>query len=164
MKKKVVLFVNGAGGHATEMKSLLNYLSTDLGNYKYDALINLGSPVDSSLCHFNFYLPDIRHKNSNFITLLSALPIFIYTLLLLCFLFFKYNVVSVISTGPGVCIIPSLFFKKLSRSKIIYFESNCHFYEKSLTGKLMCKISDLFVIQNKELSSVYPAGVYLGRL
>jgi beta-1,4-N-acetylglucosaminyltransferase len=164
MKKSAVLFINGNGGHATEMKSLLKYLSKDIVNYHYDTLINLGSPIYDVLCQKNIYLPDIRHKNSLFITLVSILPVFIYTIFVLFFLSLKFNVVATISTGPGLCIFPSYFFKFFFQSKVIFFESNCHFYNKSLTGKLMYKFSDIFIVQNKELCNVYPSSIYLGRL
>ena len=75
----------------------------------------------------------------------------------------KYNVLAVVSTGPGIAIVVSLFFK-IFLVKIIFIETWSRFNTKSLTGTIMYKISNKFYIQNKSLQSIYPNSIYSGLL
>ena len=53
---------------------------------------------------------------------------------------------------------------KLFNSKIVFIESWSRFEKASFAGKFIYPIANLFLIQNKELSSVYPKSKYSGRL
>jgi UDP-N-acetylglucosamine:LPS N-acetylglucosamine transferase len=67
----------------------------------------------------------------------------------------------VISTGAlatfPICVIAKLFGKK-----VIYIESFARVDAPSLTGKLMYRVADLFIVQWEEMMSFYPNAVYGG--
>lgn len=67
----------------------------------------------------------------------------------------------VITTGAlvsyPICVIAKLF-----RKKIVYIESFARVNSKSLTGRLIYPISDLFLVQWKEMLELYPKAKYVG--
>lgn len=67
----------------------------------------------------------------------------------------------IISTGALVTY-PFCVVCKLKKIKIIYIESFARVDEKSLTGKLMYPIADLFLVQWEEMKELYPNAVYAG--
>ena len=68
----------------------------------------------------------------------------------------------VITTG-ALCSYPvCIIAKKIFKSKIIYIESFARCDTVSLTGKLMIKYADLFIVQWKEMLKLLPKAVYGG--
>lgn len=61
----------------------------------------------------------------------------------------------IISTGAGVAVPTCFLGKFLFKSKIIFIESFCRIKEPSLSGKLIYPISDLFLVQWKNLLKFY---------
>ena len=51
---------------------------------------------------------------------------------------------------------------KLAKKKIIYIESFARVDSPSLTGKLMYKVADIFIIQWEELKQFFPNAIYGG--
>jgi UDP-N-acetylglucosamine:LPS N-acetylglucosamine transferase len=76
----------------------------------------------------------------------------------------KHSVKAVISTGPGISILTALFFKLFTKAKVIHVETWSRFYSKSLTGRILYRLSDFFFVQNEELLKLYPKAIYRGRL
>ena len=75
----------------------------------------------------------------------------------------KYNVVGLLSTGPGIAIIPSLFFRVFS-VPIVFIETWSRFETKSFTGKVMYMVADKFYVQTREQLKYYPKAIYSGML
>jgi hypothetical protein len=69
----------------------------------------------------------------------------------------------IVSTGPGIAIIPAIIFR-LFKKLVIHVETWSRFYSKSLTGMIMYPVSDIFIIQNIELQCFYKRAIYAGRL
>lgn len=67
----------------------------------------------------------------------------------------------VISTGALIAY-PFCLLAKLGGKKIVFIETFARVYDKSLTGKLIYPIADLFVVQWETLLKVYPKAVYTG--
>jgi UDP-N-acetylglucosamine:LPS N-acetylglucosamine transferase len=70
---------------------------------------------------------------------------------------------GVISTGPGLSVVPMLVLRLLG-VKIIFVETYCRFNTRSMTGRLMSKIAHRFLVQNKDQLVLYPNAEYCGRL
>ena len=68
---------------------------------------------------------------------------------------------GVISTGE-LATFPICVLAKLFRKKVIYIESFARVDEPSLTGRLMYKVADLFIVQWEEMKEFYPNAVYGG--
>lgn len=162
-KEKVILFIYGVGGHEEQMKRLLNGFSECLeSKYKYVFLAERGAKYKFS--SNTIFTQELRNKHSLLKSIIH-LPIFIYNLLTILFsLIRNYKIAFIVSTGPGLVLPYSIFFKIFSKTKIIFVETWSRFYSKSFSGKFMYKIADLFFIQSETLKSVYPKAKYSGRL
>lgn len=68
--------------------------------------------------------------------------------------FFKEKPDTVITTGAGVAV-PLCYFAKLFGRKVICIESFCRIENPSFTGRLLYKISDVFLVQWEELLGKY---------
>ena len=69
----------------------------------------------------------------------------------------------VVTTG-AMCSVPVCFAAKRLGIKVIYVESFARVETPSLTGKIMYRIADLFLVQWKDLLQFYPKAVYGGSL
>ena len=76
-------------------------------------------------------------------------------------IFKKENPDIIITTGAGL-VIPTCLYAKLFHKKIIFIESLARIHSMSKTGRILYKISDLFIVQNEELTKKFPKAVYGG--
>jgi len=60
----------------------------------------------------------------------------------------------VITTGAGMAV-PFCCIAKLFGKKVIYIESFCRIEEPSLTGKVLYRVADIFLVQWEELLGKY---------
>jgi beta-1,4-N-acetylglucosaminyltransferase len=162
MKTKSIIFVYGEGGHKAQMKRLLHLMRQENNeNIKYIGVCENNSTLETLDENYSF-LP-LRDKYSNLRTVIN-IPIALFSYLKILFVLHKkYDVKAVVSTGPGIAIIVSLFFKIFGK-KIIFIETWSRFETKSITGKIMYKVADKFYIQNKSLQKHYPKAIYGGLL
>lgn len=66
-----------------------------------------------------------------------------------------------ITTGALIAF-PFCVYAKLMGAKVIYIESFARVHDRSLTGKLVYPIADLFLVQWESLLEVYPKARYVG--
>ncbi len=158
-KQTVILVIYGAGGHKTEMQRLVSQLTVS----NPVALVSLGSGVlnNPALAHYQAY--DVRDKHSRLRSLLKLFPAVLKTLFDVLTISRRYKVAGVLSTGPGLCILPMLLFRVVG-VKTVFLETFCRFESRSFTGRIMYRIAHRFLIQNRELQSLYPNAEYSGRL
>jgi len=74
-----------------------------------------------------------------------------------------------VSNGPGTCVPFFYVFYimkclKLSKAKLIFFESWCRVRDLSLSGKLVKPIVDEFIVHWPELAKKYSKCKYLGKI
>ena len=62
------------------------------------------------------------------------------------------------TAGPMCCI------GKIFGSKIVYIETFANIHSKTITGKLVYKFADLFIVQWEEMLSIYPKAIYGGQI
>jgi len=67
----------------------------------------------------------------------------------------------VISTGADTAI-PTCVIAKLLGKKVVFIESFCRIRGASLSGKIMYRIADLFLVQWKENLKFFPKAEYAG--
>ena len=152
---KNVLFIASTGGHLKELLQLESLFE------KYD--YNLVTEKTKS----NLYLKDKYKNRVHFLIYGTKDHIITYPFKLLanCFkslwLFFKLHPDYVVTTGvhtagPMCCIA------KLFGAKIIYIETFANICTKTVTGKLLYPISDLFIVQWESMLKLYPDAIYGG--
>ncbi|HOV91310.1 MAG TPA: PssD/Cps14F family polysaccharide biosynthesis glycosyltransferase [Syntrophorhabdaceae bacterium] len=79
-------------------------------------------------------------------------------------IFFKKRPHLIFSTGSEIAV-PAFFVGKfLFRARTIYMESLTRVHSLSMTGKLLYRFADVFLVQWKELIKKYNKAIYRGRL
>jgi len=90
---------------------------------------------------------------------------FIYKLLVLIIqsfiIYVKEKPDVVISTG-ALATVPMCLIAKIFKKKLIFIESFSKINSPTITGKLMYKHADLFLVQWEELKKYYPDATYGG--
>ncbi|KAK8752072.1 hypothetical protein OTU49_011931, partial [Cherax quadricarinatus] len=93
----------------------------------------------------------------------------------LCALIFCISVVArhrpslILTNGPGTCVpvcYSALLFRVLGicQSRVVFIESLCRVHSSSLSGSLLYRIVDDFIVQWPQLKEKYPRSKYMGRL
>ena len=155
MSKGNVLFVASTGGHLNELLQL----SSMFNKYNF----NLITENTKS----NYYLKE-KYKNHIYFLIYGTKDhklSYPWKLLTNCFkslyLYFKihpdYIVTTGVHTAGPICCIGKIF-----GTKIIYIETFANITTKTITGKLLYPISDLFIVQWKSMLELYPDAVYGG--
>ena len=85
---------------------------------------------------------------------------FKYTFVILksIILFIRIKPDAIVTTGTHT-VVPICFFGKLFKKKIIYIETYANITKKTLTGIILYPISDLFIVQWREMKNLYPKAV-----
>lgn len=69
----------------------------------------------------------------------------------------------IVSTGAAIAV-PFFYVGKMLGAKCVYIEVFDRIDKPTLTGKLVRKASDVFVVQWSEMLSVYPGAINLGSI
>ena len=152
MKKNIKIgFVASSGGHLEEISKL------DIIEKKYDNFVitEKNSFVQSSFGKKQYYLPQTNRREIGFIFK------FIYIFLKSLVIYIKEKPDCVISTG-ALSTVPICIIAKIFRKKIIYIESFARCDKPSLTGKIIYKFADVFIVQWEELMEFFPKAVLGG--
>ena len=153
MKKKKICFAASSGGHLEEIACLKPIAE------KYDSflLTEYGGFNPITIGEKTYYISQINRREKAFA--LKFLKLFFDSLWILL----REKPDIIISTG-ALATCPICVIGKILGIKIIYIESFARVENASLTGRLMYKIADLFIVQWKELLSIYPNAVYRGSI
>jgi UDP-N-acetylglucosamine:LPS N-acetylglucosamine transferase len=165
----IIMFACSEGGHFAQMMALSqlfgqyhSVLVTD--NYRANKempalrdiqeIVFVGGIADSRKKNANN-----RHNDSRLTYIKGYLKLFGQ-----CFKVLKqYRPKVIVSTGSNVAV-PLFWFGKLLGCKLIFIETRAHVYNKSLTGKLVDGISNVVIVQWKEMLNVYKKAEYYGVL
>lgn len=155
MTKRRVLFVASTGGHLNELMQLKSMFK------KYN--FNIITERTKS----NMYLKDKYPKKVYYLIYGTKDHMLTYPIKLLTnciislFLYFKlhpdYIVTTGVHTAGPICCIGKIF-----GTKIIYIETFANISTKTVTGKLLYPISDMFIVQWKNMLKLYPKATYGG--
>ncbi len=153
---KRVLFISSTGGHLSEILKLESMFNS----YDYKLVTeNVKS---------NLYLKEKYKGKVNYLVFGSKnTNIFVYPFKLLfntfksLFIYLKFHPDYIITTGTHTAG-PMCYIGKIFGSKIIYVETFANMYTKTLTGRLVYPISDLFIVQWDSLKDLYPKAVVGG--
>lgn len=152
---KKILFISSTGGHLTELLQL-----------------------KSLFAKYNYYLVTEKTKSSEYIQnqypeKVSYLAygtkknpflyffIFIFNIIKSLCIFIKQMPDTVITTGTHTAV-PMCYIAKLFRKKVIYIETFANRTSKTVAGKLVYPIADVFVVQWEEMLKLYPKAQYWG--
>lgn len=152
---KKVLFISSTGGHLSELMQLKSMFD------KYDF------HIITEKTKSNMYLKDKYPKRVNYLVYGTKSNMLIYPFKLLyncfksLFLYLKIRPRVIITTGAHTAG-PMCCIGKIFGSKIIYIETFANSETKSVTGKMVYKFADLFIVQWEEMLKLYPKAKYGG--
>lgn len=152
---KKVLFISSTGGHLSELMQLKSMFN------KYDF------HIITEKTKSNMHLRDKYPKRVNYLVYGTRSNMLVYPFKLLyncfksLFLYLKIRPKVIITTGahsagPMCCI------GKIFGSKIVYIETFANSETKSVTGKLVYKFADLFIVQWEDMLKLYPKATFGG--
>jgi len=160
-RHEVILLVYGKGGHTAQMERFLHSQPKKFDEKCYVALSNSAS-LDNKL-EQRFYCMEARDKFSKLKNIFIFLAYPLLAFVQMCRILINYKVTGMISTGPGMAVIPALLCRLLLKP-VVFFESWSRVSQKSIAGRVMCRIANLFFVQHKGMKKQYPDATYKGRL
>lgn len=154
-RSKRVLFISSAGGHLfqlLQMEPLFNKFEYLLVTEKQETTTELKESYD-----VKFLLGGTR-KN-----LFIFLFRFTLNILKSFVIFLRFRPHFVITTGVHTAV-PMCYIAKIFGRKVIYFETFARVLDKTLAGRLVYPIADLFFVQWESMLNIYPKAIFKGGL
>jgi len=152
---KKVLFIASTGGHFSELMQLSNMFK------KYDY------HIITEKTKTNANLKDKYPGRVNYLIYGSKdhlIPYF-FKFAANCFkslfLYFKIRPKVIVTTGTHTAV-PICYIGRLFGSKIIFIETFANSKTKTLAGRLVYPIANLFLVQWEEMLELYPNAIYKG--
>jgi UDP-N-acetylglucosamine:LPS N-acetylglucosamine transferase len=152
---KKVLFISSTGGHLSELLQLRKLFD------KYDY------HIITEKTKSNLKLKSDYPNRVNYLIYGSKTHFLVYPFKLIAncfislFLYFKIRPKVIVTTGahtsgPMCCI------GKIFGSKIIYIETFANIHTKTITGRLVYRFADEFIVQWESMLKLYPKATYGG--
>ena len=153
-KKKKVLFISSTGGHLNEMLQLKSIFN----NYQYSII----TEKTKSTISLKKKYPRVNYlvygtKDHKFTYIFK----FIYNCIKSLILFIKIRPKVIVTTGTHTAV-PMCYIGKLFFRKVIFIETFANSKTKTLSGKLIYPIANVFIVQWKDMKEVYPKSIYGG--
>ena len=147
---KKVLFISSTGGHLRELMKLEPLFKY----YDYSLITEKDSTTENLKDKYKIYYVPYSTR-SKIITYLFK---YSFVILKSIFLFTKIKPDVIVSTGTHTAV-PICFLGKFFNKKIVYIETYANITRKTLTGKMIYPISDLFIVQWKKMKKLYPKAI-----
>lgn len=94
---------------------------------------------------------------------LKYLFVMIYNTIKSIILYAKYRPKYIITTGAHTAV-PMCYIGKLFGSKIIYIETFANINNRTLAGRFIYPIADLFIVQWESMLELYPKAILGGSI
>lgn len=151
---KKVLFISSTGGHLSELlqlKELFSYYDSYLITEKTKSTKSLKKEFNK----VNYLIYGTKDHKFSYIFK------FFYNCLKSLILFIKIRPQIIVTTGTHTAV-PMCYIGKLFRRKIIFIETFANSYSKTLAGKIVYPIADVFIVQWESMLELYPNAVCYG--
>ena len=152
---KKVLFISSTGGHLSELM-MLNPL---FQKYDYHIITEKTKSTENLKEKYQKRIDYLIYGTKDHL-LSYPFKLFINCLKSIYF-YFKIKPNYIITTGVHTAG-PMCYIGKLFGSKIIYIETFANIHTKTITGKLIYPIADLFIVQWESMLKQYPKATYGG--
>lgn len=152
---KKVLFIASTGGHLDELMQLKPMFE----DYNYHIITE---KTKSNLSLQDKYPGRVNYLVYGTKDKLLAYPFkLIYNCFKSVFLYFKIRPKYIITTGTHTAV-PICYLGKIFGSKIIFIETFANRNTKTLSGRLVYPIANLFIVQWQDMLKLYPKAIYGG--
>ena len=153
---KNIMFISSTGGHLNELlmlKDMFNKYDYEIITEKDPTNMGLKDKFGKKKVKYLIYATQ-KNKLTYAIKLLANCFVSLYY-------FIRFRPKFIISTGahttgPMCCI------GKIFGSKIIFIETFANSKSKTMTGRIVYKFADLFIVQWESMLELYPNAVYGG--
>lgn len=149
-----VLFISSTGGHLNELLQLKRTMK------KYDSYL-ITEKTKSTIGLKSEFKDKIYYMKYGSKSHLSYIYIFPYNCIKSLIYFIKIRPKVVVTTGAHTSVF-MCYLAKLFRRKVIYIETFANIHSKSMSGRLVYPIADMFIVQWKSMLEIYPKAVYGG--
>ncbi|MGL4849524.1 MAG: PssD/Cps14F family polysaccharide biosynthesis glycosyltransferase [Clostridium sp.] len=154
---KKVLFVASTGGHLSELmelKPLFEKYDYHIITEKTDTTIKLKDKYKEKISY-------LVYGARNY--MLSYMFKFPYNILKSLVFYMKLRPDVIVTTGAHTAV-PICYIGKLFKKKIIFIETFARVNSTSMSGRLIHKVADVFIVQHPEMEKVYENAIYKGAL
>ena len=154
MKNKV-LFISSTGGHLSELMQLKPLFK----KYNYHII--------TEKTKTNLELKEEYKDKINYLVygtkdhLFTYIFKFLYNIFKTIFLYIKIRPKVIITTGTHTAV-PMCYIGKIFGSKVIFIETYANIYTKTLSGRMVYPIADVFIVQWEAMLELYPKAIYGG--
>jgi beta-1,4-N-acetylglucosaminyltransferase len=156
-----ILIVFGEGGHCEQMRRLIAILGLPASDCI--AIVDKNG-ISNGVAAKELVVPPLRPKISSSLNVIwSSIAIVTHLATTIRLFLSSDRIGAIVSTGPGVAIVPSIFYRLCGR-RVIFLETWSRFESASFTGKVMVRVASDFYVQNEELLLQYTSAIYCGRL
>jgi len=152
---KKVLFISSTGGHFSELMQLKSLFS------KYDY------HVVTERTKINGYLSDEYKEKISFLAYgtkrnpFTYFFIYIFNIFKSLKIFMEQKPDVVVTTGTHTAVT-MCYIAKIFRKKVIFIETFANRKTKTMAGRLVYPVADVFVVQWEEMLKIYPKAEYWG--
>ena len=154
-QKKKVMFISSTGGHLDELLQLKEMFS----HYDYHLVIEKDK---TTKCLKKQYGRKISYLVYGTRSDKLKYPFqFLWNCLRSLVIYLRYRPRYIVTTGTHTAV-PMCYIGKLFRSKIIFIETFANSESKTLSGKMIYPIANLFIVQWEEMLKLYPKATYGG--
>ncbi|MGL5650096.1 MAG: PssD/Cps14F family polysaccharide biosynthesis glycosyltransferase [Clostridium sp.] len=154
---KKVLFIASTGGHLSELmelKPLFKKYDYHIITEKTDTTIKLKDKYKDKISYLVY-----GARNYMF----SYMFKFPYNILKSLVFYIKLRPDVIVTTGAHTAV-PICYIGKLFKKKIIFIETFARVESSSMSGRLIHKVADVFIVQHPEMEKVYENAIYKGAL
>lgn len=155
MKNKKILFISSTGGHLSELMQLKQLFN----KYQYF--------IVTEKTKSNEYLKNEYGDKMEFLAYgtkknpFTYLFIYFFNIIKSFIIFLKQKPDIIVTTGTHTAV-PMCYIAKIFRKKVIYIETFANRNTKTVAGRFVYPIADVFVVQWKEMLELYPKAEYWG--
>jgi len=155
MKEKKVLFISSTGGHLSELMQLKKLFE------KFDYYI-----VTEKTKSNEYLAEEYKGKTSYLAYGTKKNPftyffIYMFNIIKSFIIFLKQRPDVIVTTGTHTAV-PMCYIAKVFRKKVIYIETFANRNSKTVAGRFVYPIADVFVVQWEEMKKIYPKAEYWG--
>lgn len=155
MDNKKVLFISSTGGHLSELMQLKKLFE------KYEYYL-----VTEKTKSNEYLAEDYKGKISYLIygtkkNLFTYFFIYVFNIIKSFTIFIKQKPDVIVTTGTHTAV-PMCYIAKLFGKKVIYIETFANRNSKTVAGRFVYPIADVFVVQWEEMKKIYPKAEYWG--
>lgn len=152
---KKVLFISSTGGHLNELlqlKPMFKRYNYHIVTEKTSSNISLKKEYGNKISYLVY---------GTKLHLFSYFFKFLFNCFKSLYIFIKEKPDVVVTTGTHTAV-PMCYIAKLFGKKVVYIETFANMTTKTVAGRIVYPIADLFIVQWESMLKLYPKALYGG--